>query len=65
MGAAHVGIGAYWKGGECVAGLEDVLQLSPITERLLKAGYRETDLARILSAICCASWAKRTRWATQ
>ena len=46
-GPEHVGIGADWDGGGGVAGLEDVSQLPRITERLLKAGYSEQDVANI------------------
>ncbi len=46
-GPEHVGIGADWDGGGGVAGLEDVSQLPRITERLLKAGYSEKDVANI------------------
>ncbi len=48
-GVEHVGIGADWDGGGGVAGLEDVSQLTRITERLLKAGYSEKDVANIWS----------------
>ncbi len=48
-GPGHVGIGADWDGGGGVAGLDDVSQLPRITERLLKAGYSESDIAKIWS----------------
>lgn len=46
-GHEHVGIGADWDGGGGVAGLDDVAQLPRITERLLKAGYDEEQVAAI------------------
>jgi membrane dipeptidase len=49
VGPEHVGIGADWDGGGGVTGLEDISQLSKITERLLQAGYSERDLANIWS----------------
>jgi membrane dipeptidase len=45
VGPEHVGIGADWDGGGGVAGLEDITALPKITERLLKAGYTEAQLA--------------------
>jgi membrane dipeptidase len=45
VGPDHVGIGADWDGGGGVAGMEDVASLPKITERLLKAGYTEAQLA--------------------
>lgn len=47
VGPEHVGIGADWDGGGGVAGLEDVSLLPRISERLLRAGYSEQDLANI------------------
>jgi membrane dipeptidase len=49
VGPEHVGIGADWDGGGGVVGMEDVQGLPRITERLLKAGYSEQDLAKIWS----------------
>jgi membrane dipeptidase len=49
VGPDHVGIGADWDGGGGVVGLEDVSGLPKITERLLAAGYSESDLAKIWS----------------
>jgi membrane dipeptidase len=45
VGPEHVGIGADWDGGGGVIGLEDSSALPRITERLVKAGYTETQLA--------------------
>jgi membrane dipeptidase len=45
VGPDHVGIGADWDGGGGVVGLEDVSALPKITERLVKAGYTEAQLA--------------------
>lgn len=49
LGVDHVGIGADWDGGGGVHGLNDVSQLPRVTERLLKEGYTEADLAKIWS----------------
>jgi membrane dipeptidase len=45
VGPEHVGIGADWDGGGGVAGLEDITAIPRITERLVKAGYTEAQLA--------------------
>ncbi len=45
VGPKHVGFGADWDGGGGVEGMRDVAALPRITERLLKEGYSETDLA--------------------
>jgi membrane dipeptidase len=45
VGPDHVGIGADWDGGGGVDGLNDVTGLPKITDRLLKAGYTEAQLA--------------------
>jgi membrane dipeptidase len=49
VGPDHVGIGADWDGGGGVVGMEDVESLPKITDRLVKAGYTEQDLAKIWS----------------
>lgn len=48
VGADHVGMGADWDGGGGVKGMEDVSLLPKITARLLKEGYSETDIAKIM-----------------
>ncbi len=45
VGPDHVGIGADWDGGGGVTGMEDITALPKITERLVKAGYTEAQLA--------------------
>ena len=45
VGPDHVGVGADWDGGGGVTGMEDVASLPKITERLVKAGYGESQLA--------------------
>jgi len=47
VGVDHVGIGLDWDGGGGVRGLEDVADLPKISERLIAAGYSESDLAKI------------------
>lgn len=49
VGPDHVGIGADWDGGGGVVGMEDVVDLPKITAALLKAGYTESDVAKIWS----------------
>jgi membrane dipeptidase len=46
VGPDHVGVGADWDGGGGVAGMEDVTALPKITERLVKLGYTEAQLAQ-------------------
>ena len=45
VGPEHVGVGADWDGGGGVTGMEDVTALPKITERLVKLGYAEPQLA--------------------
>jgi membrane dipeptidase len=48
-GIDHVGIGSDWDGINSVpAGLEDVSRMPALTEALLRRGYSETDLRKIL-----------------
>jgi membrane dipeptidase len=46
VGPDHVGVGADWDGGGGVTGMEDVASLPKITERLVKLGYSQTQLAQ-------------------
>jgi membrane dipeptidase len=48
MGVDHVGLGADWDGGGGVVGLEDISLLPRVTARLLREGYSETDIAKIM-----------------
>jgi membrane dipeptidase len=45
VGADHVGVGCDWDGGGGVTGMEDVTAIPKITERLVKLGYTENQLA--------------------
>jgi membrane dipeptidase len=45
VGADHVGVGCDWDGGGGVTGMEDVTAIPKITERLVKLGYTEIQLA--------------------
>jgi len=45
VGPEHVGVGCDWDGGGGVAGMEDVASIPKITERLVKLGYAESQLA--------------------
>lgn len=45
VGPEHVGVGCDWDGGGGVAGMEDVASIPKITERLVKLGYTEAQLA--------------------
>ena len=49
VGVDHVGFGADWDGGGGLAGFRDITALPKITERLLKEGYTEADLAKMWS----------------
>ena len=49
VGPDHVGVGADWDGGGGVVGMEDVASIPKITERLVKAGYTEAQLANFWS----------------
>jgi membrane dipeptidase len=49
VGADHVGIGSDWDGISAVpAGLEDVAKMPALTAELLKRGYSERDVKKIL-----------------
>jgi membrane dipeptidase len=48
-GVDHVGVGIDFDGGGGVTGLNDATDYPRITERLLKEGYTEADLAKIWS----------------
>jgi len=45
VGPDHVGVGCDWDGGGGVAGMEDVASIPKITERLIKLGHSESQLA--------------------
>lgn len=45
VGPDHVGVGCDWDGGGGVTGMEDVAAIPRITERLVKLGYTESQLA--------------------
>ena len=45
VGPDHVGVGCDWDGGGGVVGMEDVASIPKITERLVKLGYTESQLA--------------------
>lgn len=47
-GVDHVGLGSDFDGGSMPVGMEDVTQLPKITEALLRKGYKESDLRKIL-----------------
>jgi membrane dipeptidase len=47
-GVDHVGLGSDFDGATMPLGMEDVSGLPKITEALLKKGYSEQDVARIL-----------------
>jgi membrane dipeptidase len=47
VGVDHVGFGADWDGGGGLDGFRDITALPKITERLLKEGYSEADLAKM------------------
>jgi membrane dipeptidase len=48
VGADHVGLGSDFDGGSMPVGMEDCAQLPKITDALLKKGYSESDIRKIL-----------------
>lgn len=48
VGVEHVGLGSDFDGGPMPVGMEDVTRMPKITEALLRRGYREADIRRIL-----------------
>ena len=47
VGVDHVGFGADWDGGGGLDGFRDITALPKITDRLLREGYTEADLAKM------------------
>lgn len=47
-GVDHVGLGSDFDGGGMPPGMEDVTHLPQITEALLRQGYRESDVRKVL-----------------
>ena len=48
VGAGHVGLGSDFDGANMPYGMEDATQLPKITDALLKKGYSESDVRKIL-----------------
>ncbi len=48
VGADHVGLGSDFDGGSMPVGMENCTKLPKITEALLRKGYKETDIRKIL-----------------
>ena len=48
VGADHVGLGSDFDGASMPDGMEDVTHLPQITDALLKKGYSEADIRKIL-----------------
>ncbi|HWQ35751.1 MAG TPA: dipeptidase [Blastocatellia bacterium] len=48
VGADHVGLGSDFDGGSMPVGMEDCTHLPKITEALLRKGYSEADIRKIL-----------------
>jgi membrane dipeptidase len=48
VGADHVGLGSDFDGANMPEGLEDASKLPRITEALLRKGYSESDVRKIL-----------------
>jgi membrane dipeptidase len=48
VGADHVGLGSDFDGGSMPLGMEDCSQLPKITEALVRKGYSEADIRKIL-----------------
>src|SRR5262249_4132189 len=47
-GADHVGLGSDFDGATMPVGMEDIAELPKVTEALMRKGYREADLRKIL-----------------
>ncbi|MEX2243049.1 MAG: dipeptidase [Fimbriimonadaceae bacterium] len=64
IGIDHVGIGADFDGGGGVQGLEDVSKYPMLTAELLRRGYTEDDVAKILglNVLRVMRAAERTSW---
>jgi membrane dipeptidase len=64
IGVDHVGIGADFDGGGGVQGLEDVSKYPMLTAELLRRGYTEDDIAKILglNVLRVMRAAERTAW---
>jgi membrane dipeptidase len=64
IGVDHIGIGADFDGGGGVVGLEDVSKYPYLTAELLRRGYSENDIAKILglNLIRVMRGAERTAW---
>ncbi|KAF5406717.1 MAG: Membrane dipeptidase (Peptidase family M19) [Candidatus Udaeobacter sp.] len=52
-GVDHVGLGSDFDGATMPLGLEDASKLPKITDALLKKGYSEADIEKILRATFC------------
>ncbi len=48
VGADHVGLGSDFDGGSMPEGMKDVTQLPKITDALIKKGYSDADIKKIL-----------------
>ena len=48
VGADHVGLGSDFDGGSMPVGMEDCSKLPKITDALLRKGYKESDIRKIL-----------------
>ena len=48
VGADHVGLGSDFDGANMPDGMEDASKLPKITEALLRKGYSESDVRKIL-----------------
>lgn len=48
IGVGHVGIGSDYAGGAGLPGLEDISRLPALTAELVRRGYRERDIRKIL-----------------
>ena len=48
VGADHVGLGSDFDGADMPEGMEDCSKLPKITEALLRKGYSEADVRKIL-----------------
>ena len=64
-GIDHVGLGSDFDGGPMPVGMEDVTHLPKITEALLRKGYKEEDVRKILGGNTLRLMAEVERVAAQ
>ena len=59
VGADHVGLGSDFDGANMPEGMEDATQLRKITEALMRKGYSDSDIRKILGENTLRVWRLR------